>query len=174
LSLLFIHRLFFHFFYFFIVFYFFMAGRAESKSRTAELKDKQHLSPDERKALFNESVIEALTSEAKKAAADNDVEEAYLFGVDWERIGHGKAEGPGSVLVARGLAHALIKLRELGHDKISDYLDWDEFDQLRKDFRTGSSTTKAKNILDAAGLLKEMVLQDDYGLRVWNLATMKQ
>lgn len=40
--------------------------------------------------MFTVAVTKTLMEEAKKAVVDNEDEQAYLFGIDWERIGHGK------------------------------------------------------------------------------------
>lgn len=117
---------------------------------------------------FNLLIIEALK---KKVIADSkkEKEQAYLFDVDWERVGHGKAEGPGSVVVARGLADALLKLHSLGIDKIGDYLDFDEFDELENRCFGEVDSVREESIEEVLDFLFRLVLDDDNGLRPWKL-----
>jgi hypothetical protein len=112
--------------------------------------------------IFMSIIVDALTAEAKEEPL-----QAYLFGVDWERMGHGKGEGPGTVLVARGLADALIKLKGIGQDKIADYMDSDEVNELREACLSKVSSIKKDAIEKVINIIKNAALESDYGIRVW-------
>lgn len=110
--------------------------------------------------LFDAAIIEALTLEAKNAILNGEKEMAYLSGVDWSRVEHGKNEGPGCVVVARGIADALIKLHNAGEELCSAlYEDSDNYGQ----------PFSAKDVSDAIVDMKQNALDTDCGLRVWRL-----
>lgn len=123
----------------------------------------------EKDKQFLEIIKKALMAEAKNAVAADKKKQAYLFGVDWERMGHGKDEGPGRVIVAQGMADALLKLENIGNKMYENILDYEEIDEDIEGCLSPNQSVSKKSIRNVIRKLTDFVQEEDYGVRVWSI-----
>lgn len=137
------------------------------------------LEPDQKsQEEFCRGVMDQLQKNANVAKSAKVEPSAFLYGVDWERVSHGKGESAGKVIVAQGRADAMLKWNQLIHYKpIKDILGYEEFEEMCKKYSISTRVARISIIDEAIKLLEHFAIRKfedhpDGGLCEWEISVM--
>ena len=137
------------------------AARYETKGSVREdvsVDDVQK----KKKMSWERAVGEGMRAEAERERKQGK-KRAYLSGIDWERMGHGKMVGPGTVTLAYGVCDAILKIRQPYIDVV------DGAPEEEDEWHLPATTSMRRTELVALTVeeIKSETLQSDFGLREW-------